>query len=356
MIKGSMLMNILRIRYWVAISFLTLLNGCATYSPVDLTYLTDSAENSRYAAVRVYKPGDEPTDGYETLGKVDSYICNRSGNTPATPEAATNLIRSKASRAGATGVINYQCKQSPTSFNENCWGSIRCSGYAIRNIESASYSPSEQESPPKSGGGNIGLGTCFAVSPDGYLVTNHHVIKDATQVFVRMSDNNIFPAKVVTSTASTDLAILKIDANRIPYLSLASSRSVRLGEKVFTIGYPLAQMLGTDPKYTEGVVSAKSGLSNEPITYQITVPVQPGNSGGPLVNLQGEVVGVITSTASSIAFFKESGNMPQNINWAVKSDYVNPLLENIPNKVVSKGRQEAIAKTEQAICMVLTSN
>ena len=111
--------------------------------------------------------------------------------------------------------------------------------------------------------------------------------------------------KVVTSSSSTDVAFLKIDLKNISYLSLASSRNVGLGEEVFTIGYPLAHMLGVDPKFTDGVISAKSGLNGEPIPYQITVPIQPGNSGGPLVNLHGEVVGVITSTASSSAFFRE---------------------------------------------------
>lgn len=207
---------------------------------------------------------------------------------------------------------------------------------------------------PQPDGESIGLGTCFAVSPDGYLVTNNHVIKDAKQIYVRMSNGESLPATVITTAPSTDLAILKIEATDIPYLSFASSKKVGLGERVFTIGYPLANMLGTDPKYTEGVVSSKSGLAGEAIAFQITVPIQPGNSGGPLVNQQGKVVGVITSTASSIAFFRESGNLPQNINWAVKSDYASMLVDDIPERAQTKTREEAISNTEKAIGMVLT--
>lgn len=340
----------------VSMILLVSLGGCATYSTVDISAVTDSAENSTYAAVRVYQPGGEPSGNYEKLGKVDSYICNRSGATPTTPEAATDLIRDKAKRAGATAVINYECKQSGTSFDENCWSSIRCSGFAIRSAGAGSYPSDAKESQPKATGKQIGLGTCFAVSPNGYLVTNYHVIEGATQIHVRMSSGAVLPAAVVSTASSTDVAILKVDASNISYLSLASSKNVRLGDEVFTIGYPLAHMLGTDPKYTDGVISAKSGLGGEAIAFQITVPIQPGNSGGPLVNTNGQVVGVITSAASSIAFLKDSGNIPQNINWAVKSDYAALLMDNIPKGVQISGRQEAIRNTEKSVCMVLTTH
>lgn len=340
----------------ISMTFFASLGGCATYSPVDISTVTDSAENSTYAAVRVYRPGEVPSGDYEKLGKVDSYICNRSGTTPATPEAATDLIRDKARRAGATAVINYECKQSGTSFDENCWGSIKCSGYAIRSAGGGGYPPNAQESQPKATGKQIGLGTCFAVSPNGYLVTNNHVIKGASQIYVRMSSGTVLPATVVADAPSTDLAILKVDARNIKYLSLSSSKNVRLGDEVFTIGYPLAHVLGTDPKYTNGVISAKSGLGGEAIAFQITVPIQPGNSGGPLVNTNGQVVGIITSTASSIAFLKGSGNLPQNINWAVKSDYATLLMDDIPKNVQINGRQEAIRNTKESICMVLTTH
>lgn len=224
----------------------------------------------------------------------------------------------------------------------------------IDDISLAKKETPKKKHEPKSKEKSIVLGTCFAVSPKGHLVTNHHVIEGATDIVVRFPNGKNLPARVITSTASTDLAVLKVETSNLPYLTFSSSRNVDIGDEVFTIGYPLAQMLGTDAKFTNGVISAKSGLEGEPVAYQITVPVQPGNSGGPLVNDNGQVVGVITSTASSIAFFKESGNMPQNINWAVKSDYVLPLLESLPADVKAKGRKEAISNVEKAVCMVLS--
>lgn len=232
---------------------------------------------------------------------------------------------------------------------------------AIKEFNDGNYK--EKKAPPPSNSriakpkeGTVGLGTCFGVSPNGHLVTNQHVIDGATDIMVRLSDGRTFPARVILSAESTDLAVLKVNAKNTSYLSLVSSRNVDLGDEVFTIGYPLAQMLGTDPKFTNGVISAKSGLRGEAIAYQITVPIQPGNSGGPLVNKHGQVIGVITSTASSIAFFKESGNMPQNINWAVKSDYVLPLLDEIPEEINIKGRKQIISNVNDSVCMVLSSH
>jgi S1-C subfamily serine protease len=100
-----------------------------------------------------------------------------------------------------------------------------------------------------------------------------------------------------------------------------------MGDKVFTIGFPVSLVLGKEAKYTEGVVSSISGIKDTSSLLQITVPVQPGNSGGPLVNEKGEVVGIITSSAAILPFVKESGTLPQNINWAVKADYLRPLIE-----------------------------
>ncbi len=199
----------------------------------------------------------------------------------------------------------------------------------------------------------FGIGTCFGVTNDGYIVTNDHVIDGAKEIAIRTSDKEFHEAKIISKTASTDLAVLKIDTEKTPFLPLASSRTVTKGDGVFTMGFPVADMLGTEPKYTDGVVSAKSGLGDDPLAYQITVPIHPGNSGGPLVNEKGQVIGVITSTAAPLKFMENAGTMPQNINWAVKSDYLMPLLENYSDNAY-ESRKEAINAVEKAVCMVIT--
>jgi len=203
---------------------------------------------------------------------------------------------------------------------------------------------------------SMGLGTCFAVSPNGHLITNDHVIRGANKIVARLADGTTHNANLIKTTSSTDLALLKINADTKNYLPIKSSRTVKKGDRVFTIGYPMATMLGVEAKYTEGVISATSGLNDEPLVYQITVPIQPGNSGGPLVNESGQVVGVITSTASSLEFFKQSGVMPQNINWAVKSDYLIPLLDSHSSGKKKGSRREIIQSVEKSACMVITES
>ena len=99
-----------------------------------------------------------------------------------------------------------------------------------------------------------------------------------------------------------------------------------LGDQVFTVGYPTPSLLGSDPKYTNGTVSALPGIGNDASFLQISVPVQPGNSDGPLVNQNGEVIGVVVATADAPAFIRATDSIPQNINLVVKSVFASALF------------------------------
>ncbi|KAA0873822.1 DegQ family serine endoprotease [Nitrincola tapanii] len=135
------------------------------------------------------------------------------------------------------------------------------------------------------------LGSGFIISEDGYLLTNHHVIQDAEKVIVRLSDRREMEAKVIGSDARSDVALLKIEAQDLPYVKIGQSQSLEVGEWVLAIGSPF----GFDHSVTAGIVSAtERSLAND--TYvpfiQTDVAINPGNSGGPLFNLAGEVVGI----------------------------------------------------------------
>ena len=102
--------------------------------------------------------------------------------------------------------------------------------------------------------------------------------------------------------------------------------AVEIGDDVFTLGFPISDLLGKEVKYTDGSISSLSGLKGDATFFQISVPIQPGNSGGPLVNEKGNVVGIVTATAAVEAFYQATGSMPQNVNWAVKGAYASLLL------------------------------
>ena len=199
-------------------------------------------------------------------------------------------------------------------------------------------------------------GTCFAVRPNGVLLTNYHIIEGAKSIRVRFADGTVTNATVHKISPSTDLAILRVNRRTSDFLPLARQGSVRVGDHVFTMGYPVTDVLGQEPKFTEGSVSALSGLRGEASLLQISVPVQPGNSGGPLVNERGEVVGVVTSTAAVQAFLSATGTLPQNVNWAVKADYIRLMFNAPAVKSVAGNRTQAIEWTRRAICMVEASS
>lgn len=213
-------------------------------------------------------------------------------------------------------------------------------------------SESEPNSPQAKRAHRERSGSCFFVSSHGVTITNHHVIEGAAELAVLTPNGDRFKAEVTSQSASTDLAILQTNRQTPDYLSLSAPRSAKTGMEVFTIGYPVSWVLGNEPKFTEGAISSLSGVQGEAAYLQISVPIQPGNSGGPLVNEMGEVVGIVTSSAAIEAFLGVTGTLPQNVNWAVKSDYAELLFDQPPRRLKTSTREEAITRAIKASCRV----
>jgi hypothetical protein len=171
-------------------------------------------------------------------------------------------------------------------------------------------------------------GSGFFVTDDGYIVTNDHVVKGARKLQIRTGDRTL-DARVITTSHAHDLAVLKAEGT-FKALSLDYDQKVGLGDEVFTIGFPNVDVQGTAPKYTDGKVSSLFGMADDPSQYQISVPVQPGNSGGALVAENGGVVGVVRAKMDDLESIARSGAVPQNVNYAVKVKYLRDLLATIP--------------------------
>ena len=166
-----------------------------------------------------------------------------------------------------------------------------------------------------------GFGSGFLVSPDGYILTNHHVVEGATKLEVEMNDGNEYDARVIGSDPSIDLALIKIDSEgkRFPYVTLGDSESLRVGEWVLAIGNPL----GLEYTVTAGVVSAKSRnlaigatLPGVASFIQTDAAINKGNSGGPLLNSSGQVVGINTAISRG----DMTGALVEGIGFALPID------------------------------------
>ena len=196
------------------------------------------------------------------------------------------------------------------------------------------------------------VGTAFAVASEGLLLTAFHLVSDARFIRVVCPGVSEMDAHVLRGSPALDLALVRV-AGRVPaYLALANTRSLQVGDPIFTVGFPVPHLLGHDPKFTDGVVSALTAVGRENALFQMTVPVQPGNSGGPVVNSDGKVVGVVVSTAAVEAFLAGAGALPQNVNWAVKADYAIPFFEPPAAESNPKTRRESIELALRATCML----
>lgn len=179
----------------------------------------------------------------------------------------------------------------------------------------------------------VSSGTGFALSSNGYIVTNYHVINNAKSIDVRGVNGNLskkLSAIIVASDKENDLAIIKINdvsftsLGTIPYTFRIGIADI--GESVFTLGYPLTQIMGEEIKLTNGIINSRTGFQGSTTYYQISAQIQPGNSGGPLFDKYGNVIGV---TSSGI---KRELNLTENVNYAVKIRYLLKLAETFPNK------------------------
>ena len=200
-------------------------------------------------------------------------------------------------------------------------------------------------------------GTGFFICNNGYLITAYHVIANSKTIKLYNDTYKGTTAEIVKFSKLLDIAILR--TNKSPENTISITNNVvKVGEKVFTIGYPVIEILGDEPKYTDGVISSNTGISSEASLMQITTPVQPGNSGGPLLNTKGELVGVIVGTAAIEPFLAETNALPQNVNWATKTDYIQPLLPKDCeiSSNVTVNNDEIIDKIKQSICLIVVDD
>ncbi|SMG56295.1 trypsin-like peptidase domain-containing protein [Paraburkholderia susongensis] len=205
--------------------------------------------------------------------------------------AASDIVGSRSSAPDFSGIVS---RYSP----------------AVVHIGVKEAASIDENGERKSGGEALGSG--FIISPDGYILTNNHVVDGASSVSVKLTDGREFHARVIGKDKTTDVAVVKIDATNLPTVKIGNPDNSKVGEWVVAIGSPY----GFDSTVTSGIISAKSRSFSDdsPIPFiQTDVPVNPGNSGGPLFNLNGEVIGI-----NSMIYSRTGGF--QGLSFAIPID------------------------------------
>lgn len=188
-----------------------------------------------------------------------------------------------------------------------------------------------------------GNGTGFFIDSRGYIATNYHVVENATEIeidFIQSGQKKSYKAKVISTDKQNDLAVIKIDDEdfkawaKLPYNFKTQISDV--GSNVFALGYPMAlSIMGEEVKFTDGKISSKTGFQGDITTYQISVPIQPGNSGGPLFDYDGNIVGITNAGIRSA----------ENVAYAIKSSYLKNLIDVLPENLNIPNDQTISTKT-----------
>lgn len=279
--------------------------------------------------VAIYKDGN--SYNIYSLDQYDNYSNGTFQNTSIPRLYIFKIFYSRSNSTAKTnasltadGLLEFSYNE-PDAETEISMGDDYVSGikfnYEHKWIKISPKGQNKTKVQPKSGTG-------FGISSNGIIVTNHHVIDGAKLIYIRgmNSDfNKTYKAKVLVSDKNNDLSLIQVEGDNfnlvdtIPFAIRTSLAEV--GENIFVLGYPLRATMGDEIKLTNGIVSSRTGFQGDVTSYQISAPIQPGSSGGPLFDSQGNLIGVINA--------KHIG--AENASYAVKSSYLSNLFELLPN-------------------------
>lgn len=298
-----------------------LLQGC--YSTLTSSY---TVSYKHYSSGRMYgHAGGMHDAAREALGK-----CTR-----ANPNTREQCLKYSTSTPGGSPYVVWQAEKEAYELREG----IRTSEI-VKKPEKTKYPP-KQKNPNqvsktptkkivKSEDVNpnlitIGSGSGFYINNKGYALTNNHVIDICAQS-VAVIDGKETLFRVVATDKTNDVAVLKTDYKSRNYIKI-NEDGAKLGENVIAVGYPLAGRLSDSVKITRGIVSSLSGLDNNIGQIQIDAALQPGNSGGPVLNESGDLVGIASAGLNKLLMAKEAKYIPENVNFAVASPIVVNILK-----------------------------
>lgn len=323
-------------------------NGCHGYGFNNyILNNPDTHPKTIYSEIKVKQIIDENNDGingiYEPFDKADYKLgCIKEGDNYKLIYLGSEIYRSwwkvgdvKAilRPSAEPGVYKAEWYMADKSINNDSY--VFFNGNTFKSILNTNEGSEESSYlkmyPSASSSINSDFekssGTGFALTSNGYIVTNYHVTNGAKKINVRGVNgdfNKKVSAKIIVEDKINDLSIIKIEDptfisfGQLPYV--LSNKSLDVGSSIFVLGYPLLATMGDEVKLTNGLISSKSGFQGDATTYQISAPVQPGNSGGPLFDKNGNIVGIVNA--------KHTG--AENVSYAIKVSYLMNLIDLIP--------------------------
>ena len=201
-------------------------------------------------------------------------------------------------------------------------------------------------------------GSGVIITAGGLILTANHVVTGATQIQVQTASGK-FPAKIIQADPANDIALIKCEG-AFKSSPIVPSKDVQLAQSVFTIGFPNIDLQGYSPKLTKGEISSMNGVQDDPREWQISAPVQPGNSGGPLFDDKGNVIGIVLAKLNAVKMVKYTGDVPENVGYAIKSSYILPLLDQFSSNLSPPNSSAAatvdlVKKVEDSVVLILCS-
>ena len=296
--------------------------GCMTPGEFRPVVYDESRADPEKILVRVFGEGKLAPEDYSVISEVTGRSCqSRQYGAGASEEEAVLLLRREAYAVGANGIIGLSCRSRGygVSLSSNCWSEAECRGTAIKL---------NTEAETAGGASKRYSGSGFIVNSDGYLLTNAHVVESCTTFHGQVGLDRS-PLTLIRADVQNDLALLKMAKGATAVATFRNGERVRAGEEVVAVGFPLQHILAQEINVTSGVVSALAGVQNDARKLQITVPIQPGNSGGPLLDSSGNVVGIIVSGLNAVRMLQMTGSLSENVNFAIKAEVARTFLDGL---------------------------
>jgi serine protease Do len=223
--------------------------------------------------------------------------------------------------------VIYSDLSKETKAGQNLCDLMELAFDGSRRVTAADTSGASAKPPAPPPARSVSYGTGFFVSSMGYALTNSHVVESCSSISVHLVGGKT-SAEVLRRDSQNDLALIRVrNSGAARFVNFRSSPAVKIGESVVVAGFPLSNVLQNGLNVTVGNVSALAGLKGNASLLQITAPVQQGNSGGPLLDMSGNLVGVVVGKLNAARIAEVTGDIPQNINFAVKGTMARLFLE-----------------------------